>query len=249
MRILFLQNDLGSPPGLLGAEAHRRGAAMNVIVPHEGLSSDPRLPGNVPDTPDGFDGLIILGGIMSITNRDAYPFIGETERLIRRFADAGKPVLGVCLGAQLIASAYGGSIYGMYEIEWGFVAHQWQEDAQSDPLLAGAPPGLKLMQWHGDTFNLPPGAVHLASSAGVRHEAFRLGAHTYGIQFHIELIVKTARRWARLRAKELKTDAETFARAFEDEITAHYAAHRAFSAQVVNRWLDLVAAAAGSGES
>ena len=84
MRLLFLQNDLGSPAGVLLEEAEAHGAQCSVVIPYQGISRDPDLPGRVPDSPDGFDGIVVLGGVMSVNDEARYPFIEETRALLRR---------------------------------------------------------------------------------------------------------------------------------------------------------------------
>lgn len=129
--------------------------------------------------------LIVLGAPVGVYEEDKYPFLrGELDLLKARLAK-GAPTFGICLGAQLIARALGAKVYpsGLKEIGWG--PADLTEAAASTPLrhLAGAP----VLHWHGDTFDLPEGAVHLASTAKCRNQAFGLGANILGVQFHPEV--------------------------------------------------------------
>lgn len=131
------------------------------------------------------DLLIVLGAPVGVYEEDKYPFLrGELDLLEVRLAK-GAPAFGICLGAQLIARALGARVYpsGLKEIGWGPV--DLTEAAATAPLrhLSGAP----VLHWHGDTFDLPEGAVHLASTAKCRNQAFSLGANILGVQFHPEV--------------------------------------------------------------
>ncbi len=240
MRILFLMNDEGSPPGVLLEETLALGHEPSVLVPYKGISHDAALPGEVPEAADGFDGLVVLGGVMSVLDEADYPFIEATRRLMRAFDAARKPVMGVCLGAQLMASAHGGTVRRLGHTEWGFLPQTWLPEAEEDVLLSGiAHPGLPLMQWHGDTFDLPPGAVPLSTRADCPAQAFRLGTRNWAFQFHLELDEPTLLRWAELRAAELKVPAPAIIDDVRSAIAAHYAAQAAFGRQVMRRWLAL----------
>ena len=240
-RILFLQNDKGSPGGVLLDEARAQGAEAHVLTPYPGKRADPAaLADAVPAAPDGYDGVVILGGVMSVNDRDTHPFLSETETLIRQFADQDKPIMGVCLGAQLVASALGGAVTRLQTPEWGFLPQTWRPEAQDDPLLADAAPDLALMQWHGDTFTLPPGVVHLSERPGCPAQAFRLGRTVYGFQFHLELDRPTLERWVGLRAKEINAPLDQLQTKMAPEIDRHHGPQEVFARRIMRRWLGFV---------
>lgn len=137
----------------------------------------------VPDAGD-FDMLVMMGGPMSVNEEAIYPWLVAEKELIRQCAVLGKPVLGICLGAQLIASAFGKSVYpGAYrEIGWFPVA--WTDQARrfGFPAETGT-----FFHWHGDTFDLPDGSVHLASSEATPNQAFLYNGHIVALQFHPEV--------------------------------------------------------------
>lgn len=130
------------------------------------------------------DLLVILGGPMSVNDEKELPWLIKEKEFIRRAIDANKPVLGICLGAQLIASALGGKVFpnAVKEIGWFPI----QNVAAGHGAVFQFPAETEVFHWHGETFSLPPGAVPLAQSAGCANQAFQLGKHVIGLQFHLE---------------------------------------------------------------
>ena len=140
-------------------------------------------------------GLILMGGPMSAN--DDLPWIPREIAAIREAVLRGIPVLGVCLGAQLIARALGARVYPNAEKEIGWSPVHFTEAAASDPLFHGFSGPETVFQWHADTFDLPPGAEHLAWSRACRHQAFRVGRNVYGLQFHLEVTPEIIAGWLR----------------------------------------------------
>jgi GMP synthase-like glutamine amidotransferase len=142
----------------------------------------------VPDDAEGLDGLVVMGGPASATSDDAFPSRRSELALLTDALDRRIPVLGVCLGAQLLALAAGGSVRaGAAGAEIGWAPVDLAAASGADPLLAGAEPRPTVLHWHLDTFDLPPGATHLASSARYPNQAFRVGERAWGLQFHLEV--------------------------------------------------------------
>jgi GMP synthase (glutamine-hydrolysing) len=138
-------------------------------------------------------GLVFMGGPMSAN--DDLPFIRQELELIRQAVAAGQPVLGICLGAQLIAKALGARVYRNPVKEIGWFPVDWTEAARRDPLLAGLSGPETVFHWHGETFDLPRGAQWLAQSERCRNQAFRAGAGVYGFQFHLEATPEMIAGW------------------------------------------------------
>ncbi|PIQ06385.1 MAG: amidotransferase [Nitrospirae bacterium CG18_big_fil_WC_8_21_14_2_50_70_55] len=139
----------------------------------------------------GLDLLVALGGPMSVNDEAAFPWLVEEKRYLRQAIDRGIPVLGVCLGAQLIASAMGARVYPNREKEIGWFPVTAVEPADGSSFRF--PTAIEVFHWHGETFTLPAGAVHLARSAGCAHQAFQLGGSAIGLQFHLETTPASAR--------------------------------------------------------
>jgi len=146
-----------------------------------------------PPSLEGAAGLIFMGGPMSAN--DDLPYIRQEVRLIQEAAARGMPVLGVCLGAQLIARALGARVYRNAVKEIGWFEVRFTEAAARDPLFGGIPGPEVAFHWHGETFDLPARAELLASSAACRHQAFRAGANMYALQFHLEVTPAMIADW------------------------------------------------------
>lgn len=135
---------------------------------------------------DEASGLVVLGGPMNVDQTDEYPFLARDVQWIQQALSMEMPVLGICLGAQLLAKSLGAKVFQNRVKEIGWYPVEWSVHAAEDPLLMhyGTP---TVFQWHGDTFELPAGAIHLARSALCENQAFRYGRNAFGLQFHIEM--------------------------------------------------------------
>jgi GMP synthase (glutamine-hydrolysing) len=141
----------------------------------------------------GAAGLILMGGPMSAN--DNLPYLRREMDYIRQAAERGQPVLGVCLGAQLAARALGARVYRNPVKEIGWFDVHLTEAGRQDPLLCPLGVPETVLEWHGDTFDLPSGAEWLAWSEGCRNQAFRLGSSLYGLQFHLEVTPEMILDW------------------------------------------------------
>jgi GMP synthase-like glutamine amidotransferase len=183
-RILVIQNHGDAPGGVFCKTLAQNGAVIQTVYPAEGETP--------PDSSAGYDGLLVLGGPQNAYDDERSPFFADEMRLMRAFAADGKAVAGICLGCQLLARAYGGVVYPLGELEFGFQTLVLTRAGASDPLLGKTLP--RLMEYHQDTFTLPAGATLLVGGCG-RPQAFRMGNHAYGFQFHLEVDEATAREW------------------------------------------------------
>jgi GMP synthase (glutamine-hydrolysing) len=170
-------------PGLIGVLLREAGHRVTV---HRMWAGD-----TLPAVGE-IDGLVVLGGPMGALDDDTHPHLQAERALLTRAVAAGLPVLGVCLGAQLLAVAYGGTLSSgaTYEVGPGEVT--LTPEAAVDPAFAGLGPTLPVVHWHEDTVTLPEGAALLARSGPTPVQAFRLGGRAYGFQFHVEIDQETA---------------------------------------------------------
>jgi len=151
---------------------------------------------------NGYDGLIVLGGPMNVDEVDKYPYLDTEVRLIRKALEAEMPMLGICLGSQLIAKALGAKVRKNPEKEIGWYDVSPTKEGHKDPLICNFSKKENLFQWHGDSFDLPSGAVLLASSKLCKNQAFRYGDNVYGFQFHLEVDEPMIERWLRIPANK-----------------------------------------------
>lgn len=187
MRVLVVQNFDGTGLGNVGVALDEAGAAIETVHAHR---QEP-----LPDAPDGYDALVVLGGGQNALADSEYPYLPKLCALMRAFGDSDRAVLGICLGSQLLARAYGAEniIGGASEFAWQQV--DLTEDGLVDPLFAGVPGSFPIFQWHDDTFIQPRGATRLAGSLAVHNQAFRIRRAAYGVQFHFEADRGLVERW------------------------------------------------------
>jgi len=178
MKLHVLQHVSFEGPGYLAtwAQAHHYPLTVTRLDLAEPL----------PD-PNGFDSLIVLGGPMNVDEEDRFPWLVDEKRLIAAAIEGHKKVLGICLGSQLIAQVLGAKVYTGAHKEIGWFPIHLTPAAQHIPVVESLPQSLTVFHWHGDTFDLPPGAIHLAASAACAHQAFLYPDHVLGLQFHLEV--------------------------------------------------------------
>lgn len=166
--------------------------------------------GRYPDAQpslEGYQGLVVLGGPMSVNETRKFPYLTTEHRLIEEAIQKDLPVLGVCLGAQLIAKVLGAKVRASGEKEIGWYDVCKTSEAEIDPVVGHFKESEKIFQWHGDTFEIPQGAVHLASSQVCSNQAFRFGMNVYGFQFHLEVDEPLIERW--LKTPTFKKEIES----------------------------------------
>jgi GMP synthase (glutamine-hydrolysing) len=200
-RCVILQHASTEGPQRIAALLGEAGAAVEVRALHRGEPVPPSLPGGVP--------LVVMGGSMGVSDIGSpdHPYLADEVALLRDRMAADEPVLGICLGSQLMAHAAGARVFPnsrpssgggpptrVYEVGWApvdFLA------VETEPALNGLGAREMMLHWHGDTFDLPCGAVHLASTPACPNQAFRLGRRAFAVQFHPELDATTVEDWCR----------------------------------------------------
>ncbi len=170
-----------------------------------------------PDAGSAVGGLVVFGGEMNVDQLERYPYLLRVRQLMREAVDGGIPTLGICLGAQLLARAFGAAVTRAPVRELGFVPIWPTPAAASDPLLAGLNAGDRFFQWHEDTFDLPVGATLLATGRAVPTQAYRVGGCGWGVQFHPEVDAAELDAWLRpvksqwgLTSEEILLEARTY---------------------------------------
>jgi len=186
-RILVLQH---VPHELLGTlDPMLRAAGFRIRYLNFGREPDAR------PAVDRYHGVIVLGGPMNCDETGRYPHLEVETDAIRTAIDRGMPVLGICLGGQLIARALGARVGRSPQKEIGWYGVTPTPEGLRDPLFAHFRGTEQIFQWHGDAFEIPHGAVHLAASAGCPQQAFRYGDNVYALQFHLEVDQPLVHRW------------------------------------------------------
>lgn len=218
-------------PGSLWDVLKTNRVDLQVLKPFQG---DP-----VPDHPG--DGLIVLGGPMGVYEEAQFPWMSRELEAIRRCLAQSIPVLGICLGSQMLAHAAGGQVYRGALPEVGWYPIEPTPSGRLDPLLLGLPEKFEALHWHGDTFALPPGAKLLASSARYQNQIFKIGSNAYGFQCHLEVTEEMVRSWAGIYAKDLTpSGGATKPERVEEGLTENITALRNLSEKVFTRFAALL---------
>lgn len=173
-------------PGSLGEFLQSYGFRLQTVK----LYKEEKLPRNVQK----FDAIVSMGGHMSVHDEKLYPFLKDEKEFLRRAVDKNIPILGICLGAQMIAHACGASIEKSSENEVGWKEVFVTNEGRRDILFQGLPDTLQVFQWHEDTFDMPHGGTLLAIGKECPHQAFRY-RNAYGLQFHIEVTQYILTEW------------------------------------------------------
>ena len=237
VRVLVLQHIACEPPGVFEDVLHERGAELYRVE----LDEAEPLPDWRP-----FDAIVAMGGPMSVNDEAELPWLADEKRVIGEAVRGGRPYWGVCLGVQLLAASLGARVYPGPQPEVGLLPVDLTDEGRADPVFGPVQRELVTLQWHGDTFDLPAGAMRLASSPAYANQAFRF-ERAYGVQFHLEVSAEMAREWAEVPeyvASLERTLGADGAPAFLAEIEDNADAMRSEGRALFERWLDRVALAA-----
>jgi GMP synthase (glutamine-hydrolysing) len=214
--------------GTLGPVLAGRGYGVEYREAGDGLAGlDPLAP----------DLLVVLGGPIGACDDALYPFVGEEAALLARRLAAGRPTLGICLGAQLMARALGARVYPGPAAEIGWAPLALTAAGAASPVRHLAGDRTSMFHWHGDTFDLPAGATLLASTAAIPHQVYSHGRHALAFQCHPELAAGALEQWLIGHAVELG-QAGVDPRTLRAETARHAAALAAAAARCLGEWLD-----------
>lgn len=189
MRVAIVENTRITHHGQVGVALHEVGALVDIYRPFAGQA--------LPASPDDFDALVVFGGEQSALADNTHPYLPRLAGLMHAATAASKPVLGICLGAQILARGFGATNVLDAAPEFGWVDVGLTAAGQADPVFAGVDHSFPIFQWHSDTFTLPANATQLASSSRAAQQCFRIGRATYGMQFHFEASRAVVADWAR----------------------------------------------------
>jgi len=235
-KVLVLQSDVLSHAALVGDRLAERGIELAV------RRCDLGEP--ISDADRAADGLLILGGPQSLLDDRHAGLTATMTRTVRAFHDADKPILGVCLGIQVIAKAFDAPVRRARELQFGFLPVRFRETAADDPLLRSHVPEKRVFCWHEDCADLPDGAVHLAETDDVPNYGFRLGRSTYGFQCHFEVtrdsLARMLERGSHFVPKNLGARGERMIAEIGDEIETHLDGATGFGRAVTDAWADLL---------
>ena len=224
-RALHIMNESSGPARVFVDALEERGFEIVIVSPHAG---------QLPDSPEGFAAILSGGGTADTHQTDEHPWLIHEVALLRAAIEAGVPTMGLCLGAQLLTEAAGGTVYrceppevGWYEVEAG-------PGAVSDPVMGALPPRFMAMQWHLYACELPAAATELARNS-VCLQALRIGEAAWGTQFHIETTREILESWADMAPDELARFGYDRAR-YDAELDRYGPAHEAIGRDMAGRF-------------
>lgn len=233
MKVLVIENYGGTDVGEMASTFAERGVTLDLVRAFDGTP--------LPADPVHHDGIVVLGGDQNALDDTGSPYFPQLLELMRAFDTARRPVLGICLGAQLLARAHGGGNIVGQALEFGYVPVTPTAAGLKDPLTSSLDPDVPIFEWHSDTFTLPPGATHLATSAAYENQAYSVGNVSYGTQFHFEVGRTLAERWSTAHSGYLDAKRPGWRPQIAMELEQYEAGARAFCAAFSDRWIDLVA--------
>jgi len=237
LRALVLQHIACEPPGTYEDVLLERGIELDRVEVDEGDA--------LPEW-HAYDAIVAMGGPMSAGDDEALPWLTAEKRLIAEAVEAGAPFWGVCLGVQLLAASLGARVYPGPAPEVGILPVTLTDEGRRDPVFGGLPDEVPTLQWHGDTFDLPQGAVRLAGSPAYPNQAFRSG-RAYGVQFHLEVSPELAREWAEVPEYAVALERVLGPGALDrliEELGSASETMAAHATTLFERWLDAVVAPA-----
>jgi GMP synthase (glutamine-hydrolysing) len=233
LNVLVLQHIACEPPGVYEDVLRDRDARLERVEVDAGDA--------LPSWRE-YDAIVAMGGPMSVNDDAELAWLRDEKALIAEAVRAGMPYWGVCLGVQLLAASLGARVYAGPDPEVGVLPVELTEEGLADPVFSGLPASVPTLQWHGDTFELPEGAVRLAGSPAYPNQAFRVG-NAYGVQFHLEVSPEMALEWAAVpeyAAALDRTLGDGGADLLVGAVRDHAGEMLGYGRTLFERWLDLV---------
>ncbi len=229
--ILILQFYPNCHLGVIAETFDGAGVHTTTIRPDKGEA--------LPASDAAFDGVVMLGGAQYAEDDGNHPYLADAAIFSRAVHEHGKPILGVCLGSQVLARALGARVHKQGFTELGFTELSLTEAAHHDPVLSGLATRQHLLEYHEDTFDLAPDAELLMTGAACPNQAFHVGS-SYGFQCHFEASSQLWQEWWPGVKVDLEKNHAHYLELWQDDFAAHEAGSRAFCGAVSARWLNLV---------
>jgi GMP synthase (glutamine-hydrolysing) len=231
MRVAIVENTRVTHHGLVGVALHEAAALIDIYKPWSGQP--------LPRDADA-DALVVFGGEQSAIDDHIHPYLPDLARLMNVYTAADLPVLGICLGSQLLARAFGAENHLGTAPEFGWVDVDLTEAGQKDPVMSVLPRNFPIFQWHSDTFSLPESAAHLAKNDAAQIQAFRIGRATYGTQFHFEASQRVVKDWVAMFPDIVEQTAPGWTLRHAELAAAHGAKPDAHGLALARAWVALI---------
>lgn len=228
MHVAIVENTAVTHHGQVGVALHEAAARVAIYRPF----ADGRLPDMA-----GYDALVVFGGEQAATDDHIHPYLPDLAALMHGTATAGKAVLGICLGAQVLARGAGAQNRLGAAPEFGWCTVEVTDAGRADPVLGALDPSFRIFQWHSDTFTLPPGAAHLARNSATMSQAFRVGRAGYGMQFHFEASRAVVEDWNRSFSATILGKAPDWGQTYPAARALHGAAADATGLAIARAWV------------
>lgn len=230
-RVLALQHADGEGLGTIADALDVHGVHHDCIRPDLGE--------RVPTSLGAYDGLLIMGGPQGVYEEQVFPFLKSEKKLIRNALKRRKPVIGICLGSQLVAATLGARVYPGTSFEVGWKNVRLVTDVSKNPVLSALPAHFKAFHWHGDVFDLPLGACLVASSEMSAVQAFAFDRLIYGFLFHLEMTLEQLNSLVAAFPGDLKCGGET-PRSILENAEAYASELRPIALEVFGNWAQLL---------
>lgn len=228
MRVAIVENTSVTHHGQVGVALAEAGCLIDIFRPF----ADGHLP-----APGAHEGIVVFGGEQSALDDARHPYLPRLAQTLRAADDLGVPVLGICLGAQVLARAWGADNRLGVAPEFGWAEIALTPEGIADPVLGALPRRFRAFQWHADTFTLPSGAVQLAEGTAVPMQAFRAGRASWGMQFHFEANRAVVADWTRRYPAQAEAIMPGWTARHAAEAAAHGAAADAAGLALARAWV------------
>ena len=231
MRVALIENTAVTHHGQVGVALHEAGARIDLWKPWRD--------GALPDL-GSYDALVAFGGHQDALADSDHPYLPRLARLMKDSAAMGTATLGICLGSQVFARGLGADNHIGTVAEYGWTPVRLTDAGRADPVLSALPGEFPMMQWHSDTFTLPPGAVHLAGSTLAPVQCYRYGRAGYGMQFHFEASRAVVADWAREFAPAFEANRPGWVADYATHAAADGVAADVHGLAIARAWVKLI---------